>query len=58
MVKFELELETDNEEFVEDPHGAIVRVLLNVARDMSLGQKMDVCRDVNGNSVGTYTLYV
>lgn len=57
-MKFTLEIDTNNEEFVDNPYWAVYRALLVVAGAVESHCKGNVIRDINGNTVGSYDLRV
>lgn len=55
---FTLKIKTDNAAFIESsaPCDEVARILVEVADKLRAGQERGLCRDSNGNTVGTFTL--
>ena len=56
LLKFELELDTANAAFQDDPEEVIRVMAQGLAKAMSLHHEQGVLRDINGNTVGTFKL--
>lgn len=59
-MKFKIEFDCDNAAFDEDANNEILRILLLVATQISRKQNGEefsyVVRDINGNTIGDYSL--
>lgn len=53
---FKLEIETDNAAFEEDPAPELRRLLFVVAEHVHAGRKDGKVQDVNGNTVGAWSI--
>ncbi len=53
---FRLDIATDNDAFMEDPGGEVARILGDVAAAVEGGKRHGKTFDINGNSVGNWTL--
>lgn len=51
---FILNINTDNAAFEGDASYEIVRILSDVADSVQSGYTSGICRDINGNKVGTW----
>lgn len=54
-VRFEIQIDTDNDAVVGDPHGEIASVLSQIAEQIADGvlpQPGCMIRDTNGNTIG------
>lgn len=55
-MEFTLTFDCDNDAFADDPSDEIARILDNVARRVNDGARDGKIMDVNGNTVGNFTL--
>lgn len=56
---FKLEFETDNNVFLDQPDAEVARILQAVADQVfDLGDRNGAIRDVNGNTIGRWTLEI
>lgn len=58
MNAFTLNLTCGNAAFEGDPRPEIVRILRSVITDLENGGGSNTLRDINGNTVGNFDLYV
>ena len=55
-MRFTLNLQSDNAAFTEDPGTEVARILREAADRLEAGQEDANCRDINGNTVGSFYL--
>jgi hypothetical protein len=55
-MKFKVEMSTDNAAFDGDAGAEVARILREVAGEVAGGKTDGKCRDINGNSVGKWSL--
>jgi hypothetical protein len=54
MSTFTLTIDTDNAAFEDHPQAEVARILHNVAERLLFPLQEGTCRDVNGNTVGSF----
>ena len=55
-MKFEMQVEMDNAAFTDAPATELARILRKVAAKVEEGYEKSPCVDVNGNSVGQFSV--
>ena len=57
-VQFDLRINSGNAALVDDPNAEIARMLRHIATGLDMGEEPHMIFDLNGNPVGTASLYI
>lgn len=55
-MSFQITMDTSNAAFTENDMCEVARILRDVATSLESGSENGKCRDINGNTVGTWQL--